>query len=111
MKSAWLVTLTIVSAFLIAGCGGGSKSSNTPAANNTSSSSSSSLVQPEVYAQEKMDVSSLNQAIQQFNAAEGHYPKDLNELVPNYIAQVPAAPPGYTINYDPTTGTVTAKHQ
>jgi len=58
-----------------------------------------------------MDVASLTQAIQQFNAAEGHYPKDLQELVPNYIAQVPAAPPGYTINYDPNAGTVTVKHQ
>jgi hypothetical protein len=107
MQSALLLTLT-AAAFLFAGCGG--SSSSTPAA-NTQASSSSPVVQPEIYAQQKVDVASLNQALQQYNAAEGHYPATLQDLVPNYIAKVPDAPAGETINYDANAGTVTVTHQ
>ncbi len=39
-----------------------------------------------------IDVSYINQDIQMFNASEGHYPKDLQELIPNYLAKCPTCP-------------------
>jgi hypothetical protein len=56
-------------------------------------------------------VASLTQAIQQYNAAEGHYPQTLQDLAPNYIAKVPQAPAGYKFNYDPTSGSVSLVQQ
>ena len=96
--------------FVLAGCGGGS-SSNTPTQTNTMSNNSSPIVQPEIYAQQKADVASLTQAIQQYNAAEGHYPQTLQDLAPNYIAKVPQAPAGYKFSYDPNSGSVSAVQQ
>ena len=53
-----------------------------------------------------IDVSYLNEALQQFNAQEGHYPKTLEELVPNYVGKLPTPPYGYKLNYDANSGTV-----
>lgn len=58
-----------------------------------------------------MDVSSLTQAVQQYNAAEGHYPKSLADLAPTYLAKVPAAPAGYKIDYNPDNGAVNVSQQ
>jgi hypothetical protein len=33
-------------------------------------------------------------------------PKDLNELVPNYVGKLPATPYGTKLDYDPNTGLV-----
>ena len=97
-------------AFIVAGCSGGSSNDQspqtTPSANNNSP-----VVQPEVYAQRKTEVANLTQAIQQYNAAEGHYPKTLQDLAPNYIAKVPQPPSGYKITYDPNTGAVNIVQQ
>jgi hypothetical protein len=41
-----------------------------------------------------------------FNASEGRYPKDLQELIPNYLGKMPAVPIGYKIVYDTNTYTV-----
>ena len=47
----------------------------------------------------------LTQAIQQFYAQEGRFPKDLKELVsPNYLSALPAPPAGMKFNYNPATG-------
>jgi ABC-type glycerol-3-phosphate transport system substrate-binding protein len=107
MKAHFLLALTVASA-LVAGCGGGSSSS--PATNATTNASSP-LAQPEIFAQKKTDVAALTQAVQQYNATEGHYPKDLSELAPNYIAKVPEVPAGYKLNYDSNNGTVTLVQQ
>lgn len=62
--------------------------------------------------EKKVDVTSLNHAIQQFQVQEGRYPKDLNELVTqHYLGKVPDAPYGYKINYDSKSGTVTVTQQ
>ena len=54
-----------------------------------------------------MDSASLNEAVQMFFNAEGRYPKDLNELVEKqYINQIPAAPNGMKLDYNPATGKV-----
>jgi hypothetical protein len=41
-----------------------------------------------------------------FNTQEGRLPKDLNELVPNYVGKIPDAPYGSKIVYDADSGTV-----
>jgi len=108
MKTKFFIPVVAAAAFLLAGCGSGN--SNTPQTNSTANNSSP-MTQPEIYAQNKTDVSSLNQAIQQYNTAEGHYPKDLKDLTPNYIPRVPEAPAGYKFDYDPNSGVVKLDHQ
>lgn len=110
MKTKFLIAWAGAMIFVLAGCSGGS-SNNAPAQTNAAANSSSPIVQPEIYAQQKVDVSTLTQAIQQYNAAEGHYPQTLQDLAPNYIAKVPQAPPGYKINYDPNSGAVSVVRQ
>ena len=47
----------------------------------------------------------LDNAIQQFNAVEERFPKDLNELAQKrYIQAVPEPPPGSKFVYNPATG-------
>jgi ABC-type glycerol-3-phosphate transport system substrate-binding protein len=94
----------------LAGCSGGSSNSNS-STTNTAANSSSPVTQPEIYAQQKMDMASLNQAVEQYHAAEGHYPDNLQELAPSYIARIPDAPPGYAINYDANSGAVSLARQ
>ena len=107
MKATFLCAMTAASAFLLAGCSGSNPPSTSPATNATSSP----VVQPEIYAQKKVDVSALTQAVQQYNAAEGHYPNSLQDLTPNYIAKIPPTPAGYKLNYDANNGTVTLVQQ
>jgi ABC-type glycerol-3-phosphate transport system substrate-binding protein len=110
MKTKFLIAFAGAMVIVLTGCSGGS-SDTTPAQTNTSANNSSPLVQPEIYAQQKVDVAALNQAIQQYNAAEGHYPQTLQDLVPNYLAKIPQAPSGHKINYDVNSGTVTVVQQ
>jgi hypothetical protein len=53
-----------------------------------------------------IDVTYLNEAVERFNVQEGRYPKDLNELVPNYVGKLPPVPYGMKLDYDPKTGLV-----
>jgi hypothetical protein len=64
------------------------------------------VVQAQQRADKVIDVSFLNQAIQLFQVSEGRLPKNLQELVPNYVGQLPAAPLGSRLVYDATAGTV-----
>ncbi len=118
-----LPLVLIASAALLTGCS--DKNSGKPVASGTNSaagSTNSSLVNAPlnylttaVQAQKDMtktiDVSYLNQAIQLFNTQEGHYPKDLQELVPNYVAQLPVPPYGSKLDYDANSGTVKVVQQ
>ncbi|MGA3180653.1 MAG: hypothetical protein ABSF38_09950 [Verrucomicrobiota bacterium] len=55
-----------------------------------------------------VDLTSLNENCQLFNAQEGRYPKDLEELVTmHYIGKLPTAPAGMKLDYDATQGKVT----
>lgn len=55
-----------------------------------------------------VDLSSLNENCQLFNASEGRFPKDLNELVTtHYIPRLPDVPVGMKLSYDATQGKVT----
>jgi hypothetical protein len=118
MKASFLIS--IVAGLLLAGCGN-NKSSPHPQGTNTRQTTNTTesahpapssanylgtLMQADKYAVKTIDVSYLNQAIQLFNTQEGHLPKDLNELVPNYVAKIPDAPYGSKIVYDPGSGTV-----
>jgi hypothetical protein len=54
-----------------------------------------------------IDTVGIKQAIGQFFAVEGRYPKDLNELVTEkYLPAVPKAPAGAKLIYNPTNGDV-----
>lgn len=102
----------------LTGCSGDSSSSSQTATNNppTNFANGNPLTvvpdyigvvgQAQKYSVKQIDLSYLHEAIQQFNVAEGRYPKNLQEMVPNYIGKVPDAPYGSKIVYDPNTGTV-----
>jgi hypothetical protein len=49
----------------------------------------------------------VQQAIQQFHAAEDRYPRSLNELLNSgYIGRIPVPPPGQMVYYNPQTGDI-----
>ncbi len=84
---------------------------------NSSSSSGNPLTAPVDYlgatikaqqgATKAIDLVSVNQAIQLFNAQEGRNPKDLDELVTShYLAQLPTPPRGMKLDYDLAQGKV-----
>jgi len=116
MKGISSFLISIAAAALLAGCSGKSDSSaqgtNTVnVATNGFGGYVKSLGEAQKTADKTIDVTSLNQAIQLFNVQEGRYPKDLQELVPNYIPKVPDVPYGYKIVYDATTATVKVVQQ
>ncbi len=97
-------------ALFLAGCGDSSKPGTT--ANTVSNVVDApgnylgAVVAAQKHAEKVIDVSYLNQAIQQYGAMEGHLPKTLNDLVPNYVAKLPETPFGTKLDYDPAIGTV-----
>src|SRR4051812_46818724 len=59
-----------------------------------------------------IDTTSLNKAVELFNAQEGRFPKDLQELVANrYIGEIPKAPIGMKITYDASSGKISVVNQ
>ena len=110
MKARLIFSIAGGMVLALAGCTGGSSNSNNPTT-NTSANSSSPAALPQVYAQKKTDLASLNQAVQQYHAAEGHYPANLQELAPNYIERVPDAPAGMKFDYDANSGSVSLSQQ
>jgi hypothetical protein len=114
---ALLLVLTAAAAMLT-GCGDKNSGKAAPSTNSTAGSTNGgslitapvdylgTVVQAQKNATKTIDVSYLNEAIQQFNVQEGHYPKTLQELTPNYVAKVPTPPFGYKLDYDANSGTV-----
>ena len=102
-------------ASLLTGCGDNSKpASAVKAVDNVVSAPVNyvgAVAQAQKQAEKVIDVSAINQAVQMFQAGEGRLPKDLSELVPNYLAKIPAAPFGYKIVYNPATGTASVVKQ
>jgi hypothetical protein len=116
MKGINSIFMSIVAAGLLAGCGGksgsGSQATNSVnVATNGFGGYVKSLGEAQKTAAKTIDVSYINQAIQLFNVQEGRYPKNLQELVPNYVAKIPDAPIGSKIIYDATNGTVKVVQQ
>jgi hypothetical protein len=111
MKTLNLFFISIAVAALLAGCG--NKSGSSPQGTNAVNRATNgfggyvnSLGQAQKNMTKTIDVSYLNEAIQQFNVQEGHYPKTLQELTPNYVAKLPTPPYGYKLDYDANSGTV-----
>ena len=122
MKTFGFLLFPLAAGLLLAGCGGSDSSKPAQTTNATPNYGSGNPItapvdylgavgQAQKYAVKTIDVSYLNQAIQQFNAAEGRLPKDLKELVPNYVGKIPQAPYGSKIVYDPNAGTVKVVQQ
>ena len=120
MKTSFLVAVT--AAMFLTGCGHNSSTSPTssaPATNNAVANAPApapggylgALGQAQQSSEKRIDTAYLTQDIQQFEASEGRFPTNLQELIPNYIAQIPDVPPGYKLNYDPNSGTVTVVKQ
>ena len=117
MKTFSFLLLSLAAGLLLAGCGSSDSGKPAQATNATPNYGSGNPItapvdylgavgQAQKFAIKTIDLSYLNEAIQQFNAAEGRLPKDLNELMPNYIGKIPQAPYGSKIVYDPNSGTV-----
>ena len=116
MKGINSFCISIVAAGLLAGCGGKSGSSaqgtnSVNVATNGFGGYVKSLGEAQKTADKTIDVTSINKAIQLFNVQEGRYPKDLQELVPSYMAKIPDAPYGSKIVYDQNSGTVKVVQQ
>ncbi|MCI0534418.1 MAG: hypothetical protein L0Z50_04245 [Verrucomicrobiales bacterium] len=101
---------------LATGC---KRSTETAPASSTNQASSSgnpmtapvdylgSIANAKKVSEKTINLASLNNAIQQFNAMEERFPKDLNELVEkHYLSSVPAAPAGMKLAYNPQTGEI-----
>jgi hypothetical protein len=106
-----LIPLVAAMALLI-GCGEKASQKATQAVNAVSNVVDAPLnylgavVEAKKHAENVIDVSYINQDIQMFNASEGRYPKDLQELIPNYLGRMPEVPYGYRLVYDTNTYTV-----
>jgi len=104
MKTFHLSLAAITAAILVAGCGNNStppSQGSTPGTNYATT-----LVNANKSGNSTIDVSYLNQALQLYITQEGHYPKTLDELKPNYVPTLPMMPPGMKLDYDSTNGTV-----
>ena len=120
-----LFCLSLLSLFAVAGCGKkemppADTSTNKAAAFNNAISNNSSgnpMTAPVDYlgavakAQQSslkaIDTAYINQAVQQFQAMEGHLPKDLQELVTEkYLVRLPQVPHGMKLEYEAATGKV-----
>jgi Rieske Fe-S protein len=117
MKNLSLLALVI--GLFVASCG---DNSNKSASGTNTSSGGSVLTAPVDYldaaakAKQKtvktIDTASLDKAVQLFNVEKGRNPKDLNELVTErFIKEIPAAPYGSKIDYDPNSGRVSVVKQ
>ena len=106
--------LGFVVVFVPVGCGNksssGSSQTNTTTGNNPLNAPADylgGLANSRDHAVGVLDIASLNQAVSTFNATEGRFPKDLNELVTNkLISEIPPTPRGKKLDYNPATGEV-----
>jgi hypothetical protein len=114
MKAHILLCVCGVLSLALAGCGENSGKSGS--ATNTSKGPTP-LSAPADYvgaigaaknlAEKTVDLTTLNQAIQMFQADKGRFPKDLDELIQEkLIVQIPRAPYGKKIVYDAEKGKV-----
>jgi hypothetical protein len=113
-----LLLIPVAAGVFLTGCSNNSASPNPSATNSAPTNFTSgnpltavpdyigAVGQAQKYAVKQIDLSYLHEGIEQFNVAEGRYPKNLQELVPDYIGEIPKAPYGSKIDYDPDTGTV-----
>lgn len=112
------IALLIAAGGLLAGCGGDNKDMTGESTNAASGGAGNPLTAPVDYvgavgaahkqAQQVVDTTTLQRAVQAFQAGEDRLPESLEELVSSgYMPRLPEAPPGTRFNYDPRTGRVT----
>jgi hypothetical protein len=107
MKTYHVVTL-LIAGILAGGCG--KEQAAAPA--SAPSGYVGALVKGHETAVKTIDVTSLNQDIQLFNAQEGRNPKDLDELVTqHYLGHLPDPPNGMKFVYDAGQGKVSLAPQ
>ena len=122
MKANWF--FAVAAGLLLAGCGQNTSTNSAHGTNAVSSGTNAeprydtgnpltaapdylgAVVQAQQHAEKVIDVAYINQDIQLFNASEGRYPKDLQEMIPNYLAKMPVVPNGYKLFYDTNSYTV-----
>jgi hypothetical protein len=106
------LVLPLAAGLFLTGCGEKASQKTTQAVNAVSNVVDAPLnyvgavVQAQKHAENVIDVSYINQDIQMFNASEGRYPNDLQELIPNYLGKMPEVPFGYKLVYDTNSYTV-----
>jgi hypothetical protein len=99
-------------ALALCGCGKEAKPPPPPPAPSTSGGYLGALVNSQQKAVKTIDVTSLNENLQLFGAQEGHFPKDLDELVTqHYLSKLPAPPVGMKFVYDAAQGKVSVAPQ
>jgi len=115
MKALFCCALGIL--FVATGCGKSSSETSKVATNATETSSSSPLTAPVDYlgavakgqqtAIKTVDTAQITHAIQMYSVEHGKNPASLQELVDEkYLGQIPAAPYGMKLVYDPASGSV-----
>jgi hypothetical protein len=113
MNKLFLPVLVIAGHALLTGCG----NKSAPAESATNAPSGSVITAPvdylgavsraQQYAVKTIDIASIKSAIQMFQADEGTFPKDLNELVQKkFLGKIPETPYGMKLQYDPATGEI-----
>jgi hypothetical protein len=118
-----ILLVLAATAVMLTGCGDKNSGKTAPSTNSAAGPTNSigfvtapmdylkTAVQEQKNMTKTIDVSYLNEAIQQFNVQEGRYPKDLSELTPNYVAKIPIPPYGTKLVYDANSGTVKVVQQ
>lgn len=104
-----LITFVCAASLLLVGCGKKQEKASQPGENplNAPADYLGALGQAKKYAEKTVDLAALTKAIQMFNVSEERYPTNLQELVDGrYIPEMPRAPLGMKIVYNPNTGEV-----
>jgi hypothetical protein len=109
----WLLLVALV----LVGCGESKKEAKKPADTNENYSNGNPVTAPVDYlgavnkarkaAVRNIDLASVKNAIQLYQAQEDHYPPSLDDLVKkHYVAEIPTPPPGSRLDYNPRTGEI-----
>jgi hypothetical protein len=113
LKLKAIASLFLLAGLLFSGCG---KDETASARQTNATSSGNPLTAPVDYlgaaakaqksATKTVAGTGIDQAIKLYYTQEGKFPADLNQLVPEYLPNLPALPAGMKYNYDPKTGVV-----
>lgn len=106
MKTFYTLLAVAIVGFVAAGCGDSSTPSGQTLTPTPTTNYLTTLVTADKTADKTIDVSYLNSALQLYLTQEGHYPKTLEELKPNYVSRLPVLLPGMALDYDSTNGLV-----
>jgi hypothetical protein len=120
MKICFLILA--VAGFFLTGCGNDNSKNPAQATNSAAKYDTGNPLtavpdyigavgQAKKFSEKQIDLAYVNEDIQMFNASEGRYPTNLEEMIPTYLGKMPEAPYGYKIVYDGKTGTISVVKQ